>query len=68
MKDMANPHAGLAPSEWIVKWSHLLAPGATLLDVACGQGRHMQWFAALINLPVKESAIARGVQPAAVPG
>ena len=25
-------------------------------------------FAALINLPVKESAIARGVRPAAVPG
>ncbi|MGJ3700677.1 class I SAM-dependent methyltransferase [Variovorax sp. AFSI2.2] len=46
MKDMANPHAGLAPSEWIVKWSHLLAPGATVLDVACGPGRHMQWFAA----------------------
>ena len=44
MKDMANPHAGLPPSEWIVKWSHLLAPGATVLDVACGQGRHMQWF------------------------
>ena len=44
MKDMPNPHAGLAPSEWIAKWSHLLAPGATVLDVACGQGRHMQWF------------------------
>jgi len=34
------------PSEWIVRWSHLLAPGAAVLDVACGHGRHMRWFAA----------------------
>ena len=45
-QDIASPHAGLGPSEWIVRWSHLLAPVATVLDVACGHGRHMQWFAA----------------------
>jgi SAM-dependent methyltransferase len=28
-----------------VRWSHLLAPGATVLDLACGTGRHMAWFA-----------------------
>jgi SAM-dependent methyltransferase len=28
-----------------VRWSHLLAPGAAVLDVACGAGRHMRWFA-----------------------
>jgi SAM-dependent methyltransferase len=28
-----------------VRWSHLLAPGASVLDVACGAGRHMRWFA-----------------------
>lgn len=33
------------PSDWIVRWSHLLAPGATVLDVACGPGRHLAWFA-----------------------
>lgn len=38
-------HATLAPSPWIVRWSHLLAPGAPVLDVACGSGRHMRWFA-----------------------
>lgn len=38
-------HASLAPSPWIVRWSHLLAPGATVLDVACGSGRHMRWLA-----------------------
>jgi SAM-dependent methyltransferase len=38
-------HATLAPSPWIVRWAHLLAPGATVLDVACGSGRHMRWLA-----------------------
>ena len=36
----------LKPSDWIVRWSHLLQPGATVLDVACGSGRHLAWFAA----------------------
>ncbi len=36
-----------APSEWVVRWSHLVAPGAAVLDVACGRGRHVRWFAAL---------------------
>ena len=33
------------PSPWIVRWSHLVEPGATVLDVACGSGRHLAWFA-----------------------
>jgi SAM-dependent methyltransferase len=35
----------LKPSAWIVRWSHLLEHGATVLDVACGTGRHLAWFA-----------------------
>jgi SAM-dependent methyltransferase len=35
-----------APSPWIVRWSHLLQPKATVLDIACGSGRHLAWFAA----------------------
>ena len=35
---------GLA-SEWVRRWTHLLPSGATVLDVACGHGRHMKWFA-----------------------
>ncbi|MDB5732487.1 MAG: SAM-dependent methyltransferase [Variovorax sp.] len=34
----------LPPSPWIVRWSHLVAAGGTVLDVACGAGRHMRWF------------------------
>jgi SAM-dependent methyltransferase len=33
------------PSEWIVRWAHLAAGGSRMLDVACGHGRHMRWFA-----------------------
>jgi SAM-dependent methyltransferase len=35
----------LNPSAWIVRWAHLLEPQSTVLDVACGSGRHLQWFA-----------------------
>ena len=34
-----------APSSWINRWSHLVVTGGTVLDIACGQGRHMKWFA-----------------------
>jgi SAM-dependent methyltransferase len=36
-----------APSDWIVRWSHLVPAGARVLDLACGSGRHLRWFAAL---------------------
>jgi SAM-dependent methyltransferase len=39
-------HAVSAPSPWITRWSHLLPPGCEVLDVACGSGRHLHWFAA----------------------
>ena len=39
-------HEGLAPSAWLRRWSHLVRRGATVLDVACGSGRHVRWFAA----------------------
>lgn len=32
-------------SEWVQRWSHLAPPGGTVLDVACGSGRHTRWFA-----------------------
>lgn len=33
-------------SDWIRRWTHLVPKGGTVLDVACGQGRHVRWFAA----------------------
>jgi SAM-dependent methyltransferase len=38
-------HGTEAPSPWVRRWSHLVPPGATVLDVACGRGRHTRWFA-----------------------
>jgi len=35
-----------APSEWVLQWSELLPDGATVLDVACGSGRHVRFLAA----------------------
>ena len=36
---------GLGPvSSWVKRWSHLVPSRGTVLDIACGQGRHMKWF------------------------
>lgn len=40
-------HGQGEPSDWIRRWSHLVPAGGTVLDVACGAGRHMRWFAGL---------------------
>jgi SAM-dependent methyltransferase len=34
-----------APSPWVVRWSALIAPGASVLDLAAGSGRHTTWLA-----------------------
>ena len=39
---MATP----APSAWVTRWASLIRPGGTVLDLACGSGRHLQWLAA----------------------
>lgn len=33
------------PSPWLRRFAHLLRPGGTVLDVACGHGRHVHWLA-----------------------
>ena len=43
---LTEERALLAPAPWIVRWSHLVPEGGTVLDVACGGGRHMRWFQA----------------------
>ena len=37
-------HGTETPSEWVRRWTHLIAPGSTALDVACGAGRHLRWL------------------------
>ncbi|MDO5288174.1 MAG: class I SAM-dependent methyltransferase [Pseudomonadota bacterium] len=33
------------PSAWVQRFGALIAPHTRVLDVACGQGRHMRWLA-----------------------
>jgi SAM-dependent methyltransferase len=35
-----------APSSWVQRWAPLIVPGGSVLDVACGSGRHLRWLAA----------------------
>jgi len=39
-------HQDLPPSDWLLRWAPLLAPASSVLDVACGTGRHLRWLAA----------------------
>ena len=43
MKD-ALLHGTEPPSEWVKRWSHLVKSQGTVLDVACGYGRHASYF------------------------
>jgi SAM-dependent methyltransferase len=35
------------PSPWVVHWAPLIRKGGTVLDVACGRGRHARYLAGL---------------------
>jgi SAM-dependent methyltransferase len=35
-------HGTGAPSEWLLRWQHLMPAHTTVLDLACGHGRHMR--------------------------
>jgi len=42
------PAAGLvSPSPWVSRFAALIAPGGTVLDLACGGGRHARHLAAM---------------------
>lgn len=45
---MTSPaHGAGAASAWVLRWTHLIAPQTQVLDLACGQGRHMRSLQAL---------------------
>jgi SAM-dependent methyltransferase len=37
-------HGIETPAAWVRRWTHLVPHGGSVLDVACGFGRHMRWF------------------------
>ncbi len=40
-----SDHAAVEPSGWVRRWAQLIRPGGSVLDVACGSGRHLRWLA-----------------------
>jgi len=42
---VSEPHTGLAPSPWVLRFGTAVRAEATVLDAACGSGRHVRWFA-----------------------
>lgn len=59
MKKIFHAHSGEGhvhgtehPSTWVQRWSHLVPKGGSVLDVACGHGRHLRWFAQRQHLVV----------------
>jgi SAM-dependent methyltransferase len=51
-------HGSEAVSPWVARWAHLAPAGSTVLDVACGLGRHALHFSQL-NHPVALVDIAQ---------
>lgn len=39
-------HHSPEPSAWVARFAHLTKAGGTVLDLACGSGRHVRWLAA----------------------
>lgn len=49
------------PSPWVTRFAHLVAPSASVLDVACGAGRHATFFArrgAVVDAVDRDPAVA----------
>ncbi len=44
--ETSDPHALAAPSSWVMRFVPLIQPGAQVLDLACGSGRHVRALAA----------------------
>jgi len=40
-----HPVTAVGASPWVRRWLHLVRPGGTALDVACGSGRHVRLLA-----------------------
>ena len=60
-----NTPTGLAVSAWVRRWSHLVPADGSVLDVACGSGRHARWFherGCAVTAVDRDAAALRGLQ------
>jgi SAM-dependent methyltransferase len=44
---MGDAHAVEAPSDWVCRFAPLIEPAGSVLDLACGSGRHSRYLAGL---------------------
>lgn len=51
------------PSAWVQRFAGLIRPGGTVLDLACGSGRHVRWLATLGFAVTGVDRDAAAVQP-----
>jgi SAM-dependent methyltransferase len=52
-------HGDEAASAWLKRWSHLLPEGGSVLDVACGRGRHARYLHQLEQRGLRVVAVDR---------
>lgn len=55
-------HRGSPPSAWVVRFAGLVPPGSTVLDLACGAGRHTRFFAERGHPVVAVDRDLRGIE------
>jgi len=58
-------HGSQVPSEWVRRWADRIPPGARVLDLACGQGRHARFFAArhaLVTALDRDESVLAGMR------
>jgi SAM-dependent methyltransferase len=58
----SHAHETDTPSPWVRRWAALIRPGGRVLDVACGQGRHLRYLSSLgfavVGVDRDEAALA----------
>jgi SAM-dependent methyltransferase len=60
-------HGTEPPSAWVKRWSHLIKPQGTVLDVACGYGRHAYYFHQLNHAVVLVDFAQAAIDSIAIP-
>lgn len=61
-------HGSGPPSPWVQRFAALVRPGGAVLDVACGNGRHVRWLAAqgcVVTGVDRDAAALAGIDTAA---
>ncbi len=61
-------HGDEAASAWVRRWSHLLPEGGSVLDVACGRGRHARYLHQLHQRGLRVVAVDRSAEAIAAIG